>query len=215
MVHRVGTLDDFRNSFGETALDRPADRQPNHVWGELCCCGHLSRYHDPLIGGTFPIAAVREKSIGGRMVTITTLMGGCVGALRARGFQEMTTEQIDRTAATMVERINVTCPCAEFRPVAQVDRPNRFFNQRMPTDLSDPIRHPFSVGIRAFRTHLSKRRAALSDPSWAEREFDRRFLWIDGARVCGVSRCKDEGTGVWPQFIRPDGTTELRCAKHR
>jgi len=215
MVHRVGTLDDFRASFGETALDRPPDRQPTNVWNDLCCCGHLARYHDPSIGGIFPLKEPYEQSIGGAPVLITTLMDGCVGALRARGFQERTVEQIDRAARTQVERINVTCPCAEFRKVAEVDRPNRYFNQRMPMALNDPLRHPFSVGIRAFRTHLSRRRMALSDPTWAEAEFDRRFLWDEDARVCGISKCTNMGDGVWPQFVRDDGTTELRCAAHR
>jgi hypothetical protein len=214
MVHLVGTLDEFKEAFGPTALDRPPDRQPDHVWGEVCVCGHLSRYHPPVTGGSFPLPEPQEKSIGGRPVVITTVLAGCVGALRPRGFVERTATEINREAGSMTEQINVTCPCTSFRPVAQVDRPNRFFNQRIPKDLDDPLRHPFSVGIRAFRTHLGKRRAALSDPSWADREFERRFLWLDGKRVCGLSKCTTTD-GVWPQFVRPDGLSELRCAAHR
>ena len=87
------------------------------------------------------------------------------------------------------------------------------FNQRMPTDRTDDDRHPFVVGLRALTTFLSRRKAALADPSWTKREFDRRFTWLDGKRVCGISRCK-ETADVWPVFV--DGErSELRCGPHR
>jgi hypothetical protein len=60
---------------------------------------------------------------------------------------------------------------------------------------------------------LSKRRAAQSNPAWAEQELERRFSWIEGARVCGISRCR-ETADVWPVFINED-QSELRCAAHR
>jgi hypothetical protein len=210
----MDTLDDYLNSFGQDALNRSPDRQPGHVWNELCQCGHLDRYHAPSIGGLFRLKEPYLKHAAGQEFTVTTMLTGCVGALKPRGF-EMLTKSMDREARTGTDLLNPTCPCTDFRAVAKVDRPNRYFNQRVPADRADPRRHPFHVGIRAFTTHLSKRRAALSDPSWPRAEFNRRFLWLDGKRVCGLSKCRTDGDGVWPQFVRNDGLSEMRCPAHR
>jgi hypothetical protein len=209
----MGTLDDFKSSFGQDSLSRSPDRPSGHVWNELCCCGHLGRYHSPSIGGGYQLKEPYIKHAVGQEFTVTTTLHGCLGALKPRGF-EQATMSMDREARTGTDQLNPTCPCKDFQAVAKVDRPNRYFNQRVPIDRDDPLRHPFQIGIRAFSTHLSRRRAALSDPSWADREFERRFVWLPDARVCGISKCR-ETDGVWPQFIRPDGTSELRCSAHR
>lgn len=70
-----------------------------------------------------------------------------------------------------------------------------------------------AVGVRAFLTHLSKRKAAVTDPDWVDLEFDRRFVWIPKKRRCGLSKCA-ETADVWPVFV--DGErSELRCGPHR
>jgi hypothetical protein len=211
----MGILDDVRASFGDDFFDRSQEREPTHRWNELCVCGHIDRYHSPSIGGTYRIPEPFLKKVRGEDVTVTTAFYGCVGALKIRGFEELTSTDVDREARTMVNRVNPTCPCIDFRPVAKVDRPNRYFNQRMPKDPSDPMRHPFLVGIRAFRTFLSGRVQAKKDDRWAEREFDRRFVWLEGKQVCSMSRCKETGDGVYPGFVNDDRLSELRCGPHR
>jgi hypothetical protein len=211
----VGVLDEFRSSFGDDALD-PSTRGGHRplVWYELCACGHLDRYHAPSIGGTFEQEPSTERTFpdGRRMVSLH-IAEGCRGAMVNRG-QVTVRNDVDETPdlITRTETFLSTCPCQKFRPVAKVDKPNRFFNQRIPIDRSDPLRHPFQVGIRAFSTHLSKRRAALSDPTWAEREFDRRFEWT--ARRCAISKCKATDD-VWAVYLNPEGLSELRCPAHR
>jgi hypothetical protein len=211
----MGTLDALRATFGEDSLHPETEREPVHRWNELCVCGHIDRYHSPATGGTYRVPEPFSKRFGSEEGTVTTAFYGCVGALKVRGFEEMTATDVDREAMTMVQRINPTCPCEDFRPVAKVDRPNRYFNQRMPKDPSDPLRHPLLVGIRAFTTFLHGRTAAKKDPKWAEREFDRRFVWDDAKRVCSMSRCKETGDEVWPGFVNGDGLSELRCGSHR
>jgi hypothetical protein len=211
----MGVLDEFRSSFGETALEpstRGGHRPP--VWYELCVCGHLDRYHSPAIGGTFEVVPTEEKTFpDGRRMVYHHVVEGCRGAMVNRG-QVTTRDDREETEELIIrtETFVATCPCNDFRPVAKVDKPNRYFNQRIPiTDRTDPLRHPFQVGIRAFTTHLTKRRAALSDPTWAEREFDRRFEWT--ARRCAISKCTATAD-VWAVFVN-DRLSELRCPAHR
>jgi hypothetical protein len=210
----MGLLDDIKAAYGEDFFE-PRDRQPTHSWHGLCVCGHLDRYHSESVGGLYELPEPRLQKIGGQDVTVTTLFHGCVGALRPRGFVEVDITA-DREAKTMVHKINVTCPCEEYRGVASVDRPNRFFNQRMPTDRSDPLRHPFMVGIRAFSTHLGKRKAAQEDPDWATAELERRLTWNTRSipRQCEISSCH-KSDDVFPVFVNDDGASELRCPNHR
>lgn len=209
----MGTLDDIKAVLGEDFFDRKTERRPIHVWNELCVCGHLDRFHAPAIGGSYRIPQPQTGTDRPQSVTRTMVFGGCLGAVRPRGFEELTqTANDDVTVITF--RINPTCPCEEFRPVAKVDRPNRYFCQRIPAD-RDSDRHPFVIGLRAFSTHLGKRKAAETDPGWPAAEFDRRFQWIEGARVCGQPKCKATD-GVLPVFLGATGDrSELRCPKHR
>jgi hypothetical protein len=212
----VGIRDELERTFGTEFFTPTTERRTIHNWHELCVCGHLDRYHSESVGGTYRLPEPFIRSIAGEAVTVSTVFAGCTGAMSNRGF-EAQTETVDRESLTILNRINPSCPCVEFRAVAKVDRPNRYFNQRMPRDRSDAARHPFVTGVRAFTTHLSKRRAALSDPTWPDREFDRRFVWLDDARVCSISKCR-ETADVWPVFVitdPADGLSELRCPAHR
>lgn len=218
----MGTIDELRASFGPDFFSPENDREQHHNWLALCVCGHTARYHSPSTGDGASYRVSETSTTlsprDGAEWTNLTVFDGCVGALKPRGFEEITNDR-DEDTHTVTARIHPTCPCTEFRPVAQVDRPNRFFNQRMPRadNRPDPARHPFQVGCRALRTHLSKRKAAQKDPAWADREFDRRFGWLPDARVCGISRCT-ETDDVWPVFVdtdRASDRSELRCAKHR
>jgi len=208
----MGTLDELRDQFGDDFFTRTTAAQPTQNWHTLCVCGHLDRYHATATGGGYVVPEPTTIALRGETWTQVVVFTGCVGALRSRTFDAETVTS-DREKLITTQTIHPTCPCIEFRPVARIDRPNRFCNQRMPTDLTDQARHPFQVGLRAFTTHLSRRRAALSDPSWADREFERRFVWLDGKRVCGISKCT-ETDGVFPVFVDGDHS-ELRCPKHR
>lgn len=213
----MGMIDDLKTSFGDDVLDPRPTARPAHSWAELCPCGHTDRYHSPSIGGTYQLRDPYTKRVGGVDYVITTVLAGCVGAPRPKNAP--TLEQIPHPESkTGTDRVVPSCPCDEFRPVAKIDKPNRLFNQRMPLNRTDPVRHPFLVGCRALGTHLSRRKDADpdrgGDPAWATAEFDKRLVWLDGARVCGLSKCTATGDGVWPVFI--DGVrSELRCAAHR
>jgi len=216
----VGIRDELRTSFGEDFFDPTSTRSGPANWFELCLCGHLSKHHSATVGGAYRLVEQRPKHMGsGRTVMITTMFDGCVGAHYPRNAEKIVTENVDREANTMTERVIVTCACMKFQPVARIDRPNQYFRQRTPPvgDRENPLRHPFVVGVKAFTTHLSKRRAARpelgGDPAWVDAEFDRRFVWLDGARVCGLSKCT-ETDGVWPVYVDGD-RSELRCPQHR
>jgi hypothetical protein len=208
----TSTRDEIIALHGEDFFHPSTEQEPFHNWTEICVCGHISKYHSPSTGGSYRLSEEHTQVIRGEPVRFITEFDGCRGALPGRGF-ETETVTLDAEARTQVTRINVTCPCTKFRPVVRIDRPNRYWNQRLPRDREEVARHPMLVGVRAYMTHLAKRKAALSDPSWADREFDRRFIWIDGARVCGLSQCTTTD-GVWPVFV--DGEiSELRCVAHR
>jgi hypothetical protein len=214
LEEQMGTLDELRATLGDDFFTRPArtSAEARVNWQSICCCGHLGRYHSETVGGSYVLPAPGTRVNQGVTYTQVVLLHGCRGALATRGF-ETDTSATNHETAVITLTVNPTCPCTEFRPVAKVDRPNRYFNQRMPLDLTDITRHPFQVGVKAFAKHLSKRRAALADPSWATAEFDRRFTWLPGARVCGISKCT-KTDGVLPMFVHLD-RSELRCAEHR
>jgi hypothetical protein len=214
----MGVLDDLTSSFGPEALQpRLSPGRGASHWLGLCVCGHTAKAHSPSIGGEFVLAAPKDKTLpDGRAMEYRMLFDGCRGAVTNRA--EVTEREENGVTDTLVYTHEIflpTCPCPEFREVAKVDRPNRYFNQRIPRksgDWEDPLRHPFAIGIRAFNTFLSKRRAALSDPAWAIAEFERRFEWTH--RRCALSRCK-ASDGVWPVYINVELDSELRCAAHR
>jgi hypothetical protein len=208
----VGTLDEITASFGPEFFRPASERVTKHNWLELCVCGHTERHHSPSIGGSFLVPENSSKIVGGEMATVAVAFHGCNGALPVRGF-ERETSVFNKEARVLTMTLMATCPCKSFRPVAKVDRPNRYWNQRMPTT-RDRERHPFMVGCRAFATFLSRRRRALSDPAWAAAEFDRRFVWLDGKRHCSISKCRSTDD-VWPVFVNNDLLSELRCPAHR
>jgi hypothetical protein len=214
----MGTLDEIRASFGDDFFDRKTTSVANrHTWRELCICGHHDGFHSPTVGGSYRLRPDGTRTVGGKTFTTVHLFNGCVGALPPRG-ADLATVDTNQETLVSTETVTPTCPCSEFRPVIKVDRPNRYFNQRMPTDRSDQSRHPLMLGIKAFSTHLSRRKAADpergGDPAWATAEFERRFSWLPGKRMCGMSSCYVSDETVWPVFVDGD-RSELRCAKHR
>jgi hypothetical protein len=217
----MGILDEIEASFGPDALKPSNARTTYDRWHELCVCGHIDRYHGPSVGGSYPLKTgtspdPRDGAEGAR-VPRTQVLDGCLGAVQ-KGWISDRAAWDDETQ-TVIERLPPTCPCTQLRPIVRVNRPNRYFNQRMPADRSDPSRHPFIVGVRAFTTHLSKRKDANPEkggtPEWATAEFLRRFIWIDGARTCSISRCTTADESVWPCFVNGEALSELRCGSHR
>jgi hypothetical protein len=169
-------------------------------WVELCVCGHVAMAHSPSIGGSYALPEATETGVH--------RFHGCRGELR-RGQEpaETFSREDDRAVHTLV----ATCVCEQFRPVARVDRPGRYFNQRRPTDRDDLARHPFLSGMRAFRTRISRFKTIAGDPKKTAREFDKRFEWLD--RSC--ASCGATGSEVWPVFVDPVDHSELRCPAHR
>lgn len=209
----MGTLDEFRRAYGND-LGRPSeidyDRGKN--WLELCVCGHVSRYHPTTAGGRWNVPPVAKRVIRETEVTVIQVSQGCCGAMPPRNFEgEVTDVNFDTNVMTITHV--ATCPCRELRPIANVDRPNRYFNQRI-----NPERHPFAVGVRAFTTHLTRLKSVrqAKDPeAMSETVFDRRFVWIEGQRRCSISSCKAQGEGVLPCFVNDELHSEMRCEKHR
>jgi len=212
----VGTLDDYLATFGPDALQPTTGPGLGpHAWHAVCVCGHLQKHHSEDVGGLFELQPVEERELtDGRKFVFEQRFTGCRGAMVSKGVETIVEEHTEtEELLTRTETFLATCPCEEFREVARVDRPNRYWNQRIPVNRDDGVRHPMSVGIRAFVTFLSRRRAALADPAWATTEFKRRFEW--GTRRCQISGCTADGDGVWPAFVTDEGLSELRCAAHR
>lgn len=185
------------------------DERDRHNWTTACVCGHVARYHSGDIGGEWVVPDPRDRSLGGELYREIRVSVGCTGAMPLRGFEAETTV-IDREAKVITITRNPTCPCREFRPVAEIDRANRYWNQRV-----FPDRHPFAVGMRAFTTHITRLKRAEGDPDWAAAEFLRRFRWMPEARRCSITKCAATGEGVAPTYVNAKLDSEMRCPKHR
>jgi hypothetical protein len=204
----MGLSDELTDLVGDGVVPYIQERRR---WLGLCVCGHISTQHSQSVGGEYIPAPLTDTT----PPTIERF-DGCRGAL-AGGRKP--TEEYVREGDVIVKLTLATCPCERFRPIAKVDRPGRFFNQAIPRDREDYIRHPFLTGIRAYRTRISKFKAIDGDPVKTAAELDRRFEWLPGARICSISRCKATDD-VWPVFVSEgsDGTrshSELRCLAHR
>lgn len=218
----MGIRDDLTRSFGDDFFLPAGVRTPYRNWRALCVCGHLDRYHSPSVGGTYTFEETYTSGgQRGRGVTTTVRFLGCVGAMPGRGAERYRTVEANPSARTKVDQLTVTCPCTQMQPVASVDRPNRYFCQRVPATITVETprpeqldRHPMLIGMRAFLTHLSRRKSAHQDPDWVDQEFERRFVWLPDAHRCAISGC---GTteNVWPVYVTEDGAvSELRCTAH-
>lgn len=218
----MSTMDELRAYLGDDlGRGEPTDRTDRIRWVEVCVCGHLVTAHAPGIGGEHPLEEPRDVTASHKLFREIQAMDGCDGAMPNKSFERFTksVETIDGALVSTI-RINATCPCTQNRPVAAVDRPHRYFNQKRPADWKDPHKHPFMVGLRAYRTRIGKlKRAVAEGDEWADAEFDRRFQWLTGKRVCGISACTTTDD-VWPVFVdtetgRVPERSELRCAQHR
>jgi hypothetical protein len=212
-------MDDLKRLLGPDLgrTDGPPERPGQQRWTTVCVCGHLDVAHAPGIGGTLVVREPEEKISSNRAIRIVEAAVGCTGEMPSRWFERFSDAPGETVDEVMIinRTVNATCPCTKFRAVARVDRPSRFFNQRRPADRSDHHRHPLAVGMRALHTRLLKlKRARLSELGevWAAEEFDRRFRWIEDARVC--SECP-ETDDVWPCYVDDRDTSEMRCAQHR
>lgn len=211
----MGVLDGLRAGYGDQLQPRPAAERDRSNWVEVCVCGHTTLGHSTAIGGRWLLPDPEPIPVKGTTETGMRIhvADGCTGAMPTRGV-ELETSTINREARTWTVTHTPTCPCSQMRPVALIDRPNRYWNQRVLAD-----RHPFSTGTRATLTHLSKRKAADpdrgGDPAWAEAEFERRFRWIEKAQRCSISGCKATGDDVLPAYVNGDRDSAMRCSRHR
>jgi len=210
----MGIREELKQAFGEDFLEpRRWGRQPS--WHDLCVCGHIDWRHGRPIGGSF-LEEEDDRTIGGQPVHYRRTLNGCAGAMAFRGFDKEDRD-LDHVAGTAVVTVKTTCPCVKFQPVARIDRPGRYFNQRIPRDLTAYARHPFATGVRAYLTFLSGQKSGNpdkgGDPDWVPAEFDRRFVWLD--RRCAHLTCHTTAE-VWPVYVDADpARSELRCPLHR
>lgn len=201
----------FRDLLGDD-LGEPARSSRPERWFALCVCGHIDRFHSDSIGGSYEVRPPEERVYDGVTEKMVQTFDGCRGAMLNRD-QELFTSTVDAATRTTTQRLTVTCPCERLRPVADVDRPGRFFSQKVPANPADRARHPFVVGVRAYHKRLAKFRAAQADPTWADAEFDRRFTWR-AKRHCGLPSCR-KTDDLLPVFVNAELLSELRCPKHR
>jgi hypothetical protein len=160
-------------------------REPR--WVQVCVCGHLAEHHPLSDGGTYA-----------DMPT-----DGCTGPRRFKSHEFAALDDHGQPY-----RI-ATCPCREWRPVAEFDAPRpSLFRGFLPRPTSA---HPFVVAMKGLRTSLSKR----VPPDDLDAELGRRFRWLDGARVCSVDGCATPTDGVWPVYAadEPSGSA-MRCRQH-
>lgn len=158
-------------------------------WARICVCGHAEEYHGPAIGGTY----------GGKEWGHTSK--GCMGAVPGRDHPRP-----GLTDDKLLDNVP-TCPCPEFRPVAMIDRPGRYFRQRVWT--RDRV-HPMIRGLKAQHTRLANSKAY---GDCADEEAERRLRWLDGARKCRV--CDWTGDDVWPSYVNEGRLSQMRCEEHR
>jgi len=158
-------------------------------WVEICVCGHEKAMHGQNNGGEY----------GG--VEWARWVDGCAGPPQERNAPKQ------RRQADGMAHMPPTCPCTIFRPVAEVDRPGRYFRQK--TWTRDRI-HPMLRGLQAQRTRLSRSKTYAA---FADEEIERRFKWIDGKRKCRV--CGKQDGSVWPSYVNEQRLSQMRCAEHR
>jgi hypothetical protein len=162
-----------------------AQQQARPRWVAICVCGHPRWAHPASQGGERDFAA------------LNILVEGCVGPSPGRG-RKPRMQPLDESTGTMLQL--ATCPCREWRPVLELDRP------RSPIFWPTVGETPgLIVTLRAFRT--SQQRHGAGDS-----EAEARLRWLPDARVCG--RCGTNGSDVWPCYVDDERTTEMRCSEH-
>lgn len=185
---------------GEPVLNR---RTGEPSWQRLCVCGHLEQHHSASVGGSHPT----EDS------TIPYLFDGCTGAMRNVGRRRSrrdTEGRIDDrtefqvTGSGPANVVPVTCPCREFRPVAEVDRLGGRFRQR-----ANATSHPFLSGMRGMVKTVEK--MAADRGVAADELFDARFRWTVPltCRQCASTE------GVLPAWTVPGRESGLLCPECR
>lgn len=214
----MGILDELRKAEAEAPPDvRDRVREATGTWHRICVCGHQERYHSERIGGTAP-AREQDKT---NTIHVTV---GCHGEVWGRGRSMAEHSMEDKLP--VVTKV-ATCPCLKFQPVAEALDPRFRFRQRRPTVKGSSarelnyLRHALMTGVRATETMVRKLKVVASAKvtdrqreELVEREMQRRFRWIEGARVCSVRNCDREGDDVWPIYVTGD-QSELKCGLHR
>lgn len=192
------------------AIQRVIDSEPElnrrtaePKWQRLCVCGHLEQHHSASVGGSHP------TDEGG----MPYQLDGCTGAMRQVGRRPSKRgatgkiedrEEFQMTPSGAVTVVPVTCPCREFRPVAEVDRLGGRFRQR-----PHATAHPFLSGVRGMMKTVEKM-AEDRDIEPGEL-FDARFRWTVPL-TCG--RCAST-EDVFPSWTVPGRESGLLCPECR
>lgn len=184
----------------EPELNRRTD-EPR--WQALCVCGHLEQHHSASVGGSHPV-----ESDG-----MPYQLDGCTGAMRQvgrrRALRDSTGRVGDRTQFQVTEAgpanvVPVTCPCREFRPVAEVDRLGGRFRQR-----PHATGHPFLSGMRGMVKTVEK--MAADRDIEPEELFEARFRWTVPLTCERCASTED----VFPGWTVPGKESGLLCVECR
>lgn len=197
----MSTFDAVRRVIeSEPELNRRTD-EPR--WQALCVCGHLEQHHSASVGGSHPVDE------GG----LPYDFDGCTGAMRQVGRRpskrDSTGKVEDRNyfhlgGSGAVTVVPVTCPCREFRPVAEVDRLGGRFRQR-----PHATAHPFLSGMRGMMKTVEKM-AEDRDIEPGDL-FDARFRWTVPPTCERCASTED----VFPGWTVPGKESGLLCAECR
>jgi len=178
-------LTDYEDERGEN-LATFAERQIR--WVELCVCGHEKTFHGPNNGGEYG-GAEWGKTVD-----------GCAGPPPSRNAPKK------RISPDGLLHVDPTCPCVMHRPVAEVDRPGRYFRQK--TWTLDQV-HPMIRGLKAQRTRLANSKTYATT---ADAELEKRFRWLPGAHKCRV--CGKDDQTVRPCYVNDQRLSQMRCSAH-
>lgn len=184
----------------EPELNRRTD-EPR--WQSLCVCGHLEQHHSASVGGSHP-----TDEAG-----LPFDFDGCTGAMRQvgrrRAQRDSTGKVGDRTQFQVTDAgpatvVPVTCPCTEFRPVAEVDRLGGRFRQR-----AHATAHPFLSGMRGMLKTLE--RMANDRVVDLDDLLEARFRWTVPL-TCQQCASTDD---VFPSWTVPGKESGLLCGECR
>ena len=179
-------MTEYQPGCDQKTKDARKDRPPK--WVRVCLCGHLS-YSHPIEHG------------GDRRVLSGVPTHGCNGPMAGRRGRY----QYEPDGITVGMR--PTCPCREWRPVAEFDHPRHVIFRSAMGD-----KHPFLVALSAFTTQVGKTLGEDVGMDEVLAEVEHRFRWLEGARVCAV--CGAESDGVWPRYVDDERNSQMRCEDH-
>jgi hypothetical protein len=170
----------IEDHYAEHGISSEEQEAKKHRWVPLCVCGHTSEYH---------------SGEGQHM--------DCRGAMPNRG---------DRDRVKYDPKLGLvyppTCPCRQMRAAAEVDRPGRYFRQKVWT--RDDV-HPMVRGMKAMRTRIGSLKTTKDPDPDPDAAFAQRIRRLEGWR-CAI--CGDE-TDAIAMYVSSNRQSQMRCPRHQ